>query len=509
MGTAPDANPAANAAPALPAGRLKLTFEHDNWPLAAGVAMALTRMDKPFCVDQDWGFMFDRRRVCPDEFGAQRLVIGRDSSGCTTACRQLYQGTTLSAMILPVPEANLPVTVGMADTFDRKAGFYVGEHTHRWAQKHAVIRFLLAPQASAGDCLRLWVTGFAGPARPARFALNGYPLGTWSKERLDSGTFIVPTSALRPGLVNVISIDTDKAGPVGADPRQIGFGFVGSVLRAAQPGESCRYDPSTGPEYSSVSADWVSGCYALEGSASAQWRWCREAASLTLRNQSAKTQRVVLSAALSTGHDSPAALNIQSVLFHQTIRINSYPRNYTRLVDLPPGDHAINFSCDAPKAEAPTDPRTMIFRIDRFHAEAEDLPSGRAETGRSQVSPLAGWGPGFYGQEVNGDDTWRWCQSKCELFLENDGSLPAPTLLSATLVTGQNQASDVWLRSSIFSKTYQVSSAGTNILERFALPPGRYRFEFSTSAPRVDAPTDPRVLVLQIRNVQLKSEAAN
>ena len=92
-------------------------------------------------------------------------------------------------------------------------------------------------------------------------------------------------------------------------------------------------------------------------------------------------------------------------------------------MDLPPGDHAINFSCDAPKAEAPTDPRTMIFRIDRFHAEAEDLPSGRAETGRSQVSPLAGWGPGFYGQEVNGDDTWRWCQSKCEHFLENDGSL--------------------------------------------------------------------------------------
>jgi len=116
------------------------------------------------------------------------------------------------------------------------------------------------------------------------------------------------------------------------------------------------------------------------------------------------------------------------------------------------------------------------------------------------------WGSGFYGGEANGDDTWRWCQSRCEVLVENDTLTPAPTVLSATLITGQKRPSAVQLHSAIFSKSYQVGSDGLSIMEHFVLPLGKFALEFSTAAPRVDAPGDPRVLVLQLRNIRIQRE---
>jgi hypothetical protein len=509
MPSNPDANPAASAVPILPAGHLMLTFEHKDWPLAAGVAMAMTRMGTPFCVNRNWGFMFDRARVCPDELKAEKLLVAAAGGVCSPPCRELYHGTVLSAMIFPVEELKLPVSIGQVDTVDIKTGFYESEGTHRWAQKHAAIRFLLASESPKADCLRLRLTGFAGPGGPAQFSLNGYKLGMWSKGTADSADFVVPQNALRPGQVNVISIDTEKAGPVGADPREIGFGFVGLVLRASTPGEGCASDASAQPEYSSFPADWVSGCYGLEGSAPGQWRWCGTHGSLVLRNQSTKAKRVTLSAAFSTGHDKPAPLHIHSPLFDESFTVNSYLRSYAKTLVLPPGEHTIEFTCDAAKADAPADPRTMVLRIDHFRAEAGDPTSDRATVEPSRISPLVVWGSGFYGGEAHGDDTWRWCQSRCELLLENDSSAPAPTVLSATLITGQKQPSAVRLGGSIFSKSYQAGSDGINIIERFVLPRGKYGLEFSTAAPRVEAPGDPRVLVLQVRNIRVQMEAPN
>jgi hypothetical protein len=198
-------------------------------------------METPYCVSHYWGFMFDRTRVCPDELSTEKLLVANNDGPCAPPCRELYHGPTLSAMVFPVDETKLPVTIGLVDTVDNKIGFYQSEGTHRWAQKHATIRFFLAAQSPQVDCLRLHLTGFARPAGPAELSLNGYRLGIWSKETLDSADFVVPWSALRPGRVNVLSIDTGKAGAVGGDRRQLGFAFVGLVLRAAQPGEACSF----------------------------------------------------------------------------------------------------------------------------------------------------------------------------------------------------------------------------------------------------------------------------
>ena len=51
--------------------------------------------------------------------------------------------------------------------------------------------------------------------------------------------FVVPREALVPGKVNRISLDTENAGVVGTDRREIGYGFVRMILRAATAEESC------------------------------------------------------------------------------------------------------------------------------------------------------------------------------------------------------------------------------------------------------------------------------
>ena len=85
----------------------------------------------------------------------------------------------------------------------------------------------------------------------------------------DTASFVVPPEAIHPGEVNRISLDTEKAGPVGADPREIGFGFVSLDLRAAAPDESCVIDPAAQPDYNSISVDWAPSCYGLEGNSTA------------------------------------------------------------------------------------------------------------------------------------------------------------------------------------------------------------------------------------------------
>ena len=82
--------------------------------------------------------------------------------------------------------------------------------------------------------------------------------------------------------------------------------------------------------------------------------------------------------------------------------ISGTPRAYSRIV-LSPGENTVRFVCDAPKAEAPGDPRTMVLRLDDFRMEktqyAKDPPS--ENTSRFAPSGSLG-GLGFTGLKVVG-----------------------------------------------------------------------------------------------------------
>ena len=375
MESRPDVLQAATAAPLSPFGKLAITFDRDNWPWAVGVANSMKRMGKPFCVSPGWGFMFSRDNVCPDMLTADDLSLTTGVTHCTLPCRYVYRSVDFSLTRDPAQPLTLPVEVGLRDSPGLDStGFYEVEGVYRWSQKHASIRFRLAPERSPAPCFRIALTGFAYPGRPMQLSVNGRILGTLSKNVSDKALFVVPPEAIHPGEVNRISLDTEKAGPVGADWRDIGFGFAGLDLRAAAPDESCAIDTAAQPDYGSINVDWAPSCYGVEGTPPHQWRWCGPDSLVTIHNSSSKARRMTLSADLSTGQEKAAPLKIRSPFFEDTVAVSDHRLAYTRTFMAPPGDSTIVFTCLAPRSGIGRDPRNLVLRFENFRLDSTPLP---------------------------------------------------------------------------------------------------------------------------------------
>ena len=244
----PDALPAAMAMPAAPFGALAITFDHDEWAEAIGMANSMKRLGKPFCVSTEWAIIFSRDNVCPDLVTADKLRVARGAPPCMPPCRPVYRGVAYSVARYPHQTFTLPLDVDLHESPGvERAGFNADEGTHRWLQKHAAIRFALSPELPAAPCFRLALTGYDYPGRPAELGVNGRALGTLTKTELGTMLFMVPREALRPGRVNSVTLDSENAGPVGEDRRDIGFAFLDLVLRPAAPDESCGVDPIAQP----------------------------------------------------------------------------------------------------------------------------------------------------------------------------------------------------------------------------------------------------------------------
>jgi hypothetical protein len=374
FGGEPDALKAATAVPASPFGKLAITFDHDNWAWAVAVANSMKRMGKPFCVNPDWGFLFSKDNVCQDMLMADQLWVSTGATDCTPPCRYVYRSPALSLSRYPTQPLTLPVEVGLHDAPGlNRSGFNEAEGSYRWLQKHASIRFRLVPERSPASCFRVALTGFAYPDRPTELSVNGRMLGTLSKIQPDTALFVVPREAILPGEVNRISLNTEKAGPVGGDPREIGFGFVNLDLRAAAPGESCVIDPADQPDYNSISVDWAPSCYSVEGTPPNQWRWCGPDSLVTIHNSSSKPRRLTLSTDLFTGYEKAAPLKIRSPFFEDTVAVSSHRLAYTRTFTAPPGDSTIVFTCLAPRSGAGKDPRNLVLRLGNFRLDSMPL----------------------------------------------------------------------------------------------------------------------------------------
>jgi len=367
----PDDLQAALAVPTSRFGTLALTFEHKDWPRAVGLATSMERMGKPFCVNPNWSFMFSRDNVCPDMRMADQLWLTTGIVPCKPPCRYIYRSTAFSLTRTPPRPVTLPLEVDPHDWrgLDR-TGFNEGEASYCWTQKHASIRFWLSPKLPTVSCFRIALTGYALPGRPAQLGVNGRTLGTLSKIVPDTALFVVPREAIRPGEINSISLDTDTAGPVGGDIREIGFDFVSLVLRAATPDESCVVDQAAQPDYTSISIDWPPGCYPLEGTPPHQWRWCGPDTRMVIHNSSSKPRRLTLGADLSTEHENPASLKIRSSFFADTMVVSRRRLTYVRTFTVPPGDHTIVFTCLASRSSS-GDPRNLVLRFENFRVEAD------------------------------------------------------------------------------------------------------------------------------------------
>jgi VCBS repeat protein len=234
----PDARHAAMAAPWRPPGRLEITFESSDWPWAVAVANQMQRLGKQFCVGPDWGFMFSREHVCPDELRADKLAVARGHPTCVSPCRMIFSGADLSATNYPA-DLSLPLEIGFTDSASVvRTGFNESQGTYCWTSSQATIRFPLTADLPQTGCFELLLKGFTDSGRSVQVSLNGHPLGTWTAETPSIGTFTVPRDAIRPGGINLVSLDASAAASGGH-----GYGFMSFVLRMRDSGEACSGSP--------------------------------------------------------------------------------------------------------------------------------------------------------------------------------------------------------------------------------------------------------------------------
>jgi phosphoglycerol transferase len=115
---------------------------------------------------------------------------------------------------------------------------------------------------------------------------------------------------------------------------------------------------------------------------------------------------------------------------------------------------------------------------------------------------LLEWKGGFSGLETEGAMNWHWSSSESELHLRNTSERPRKIKIEMSFATGHEQMDDLVL-SGLISEALKVSSRPSLYSKELEVPPGESVIWFKCSAPRVNAPRDPRVLVFRVENFKL------
>lgn len=120
--------------------------------------------------------------------------------------------------------------------------------------------------------------------------------------------------------------------------------------------------------------EWWDGFSGLERDKETNWRWCSSQGTMIINTPENEGRRVVIDATFVTGYPESANLRIRSTLINEDLRVNNSGYNYKEEIVIPPGRHVIEFSCDARRIDAPTDPRYIVFGIRDFQmAQYDDL----------------------------------------------------------------------------------------------------------------------------------------
>lgn len=112
------------------------------------------------------------------------------------------------------------------------------------------------------------------------------------------------------------------------------------------------------------------------------------------------------------------------------------------------------------------------------------------------------WRGGFSGFETAPGRTWRWCSNEGELVIDNRSPRGRQLRLEMWFATGHEQLDDLIL-SGLISEQLKINASPRFYSRTIVAPPGKSTIVFRSTAPRVEAPLDPRVLVFRIENFKL------
>jgi hypothetical protein len=111
-----------------------------------------------------------------------------------------------------------------------------------------------------------------------------------------------------------------------------------------------------------IAENWDQGCYYVEHDGETAFRWCDATGEIQLDNDTAFRRKVLLRMRFAAAH-SPARLILGGDLVSASMDLGDLVR-FAREIDVAPGRHVIRFACDGRRADAPADPRTLVFRVE-------------------------------------------------------------------------------------------------------------------------------------------------
>jgi len=91
-----------------------------------------------------------------------------------------------------------------------------------------------------------------------------------------------------------------------------------------------------------------------------------------MSNEPSEPRKVEISMSVATGYESYSELQISSTLFSDNMMVNSDETLISKIILIPPGKHSIYFNCNAPRVNAPLDPRNLVFRVCNFKMKDVD-----------------------------------------------------------------------------------------------------------------------------------------
>ena len=117
---------------------------------------------------------------------------------------------------------------------------------------------------------------------------------------------------------------------------------------------------------SALTVSWPRGCYPLERSAEKNWRWCTTLGVLSIGNPTRETKTMELDMRMIAARDGGAKLTASGPLLTGAWPVSPAGAPLHAVVSVPPGVHQIQWNSDGLRADAPNDPREMVFAVENF-----------------------------------------------------------------------------------------------------------------------------------------------
>jgi phosphoglycerol transferase len=151
------------------------------------------------------------------------------------------------------------------------------------------------------------------------------------------------------------------------------------------------------------------------------------------------------------------------------------------------------------------DERLVFYNLIAYAQKLRaEQPGGNwAAQQESSLKPLLwNWEQGFYNQESNPNESWRWCQAAGTLKVINPTEKERRVVIETAF--SANADSNLEISGALFTETLRLNATPRAFAKTITVPPGEHVIQFKCDSPPVPPHIDSRTLVFRVNNFRWK-----